>query len=202
MFFSSKALRSVFCILLTWTCARAAPVPAPPDPAVTKMLDLFQRLQAAQRNPAAPPVRFQFAESEVNTYLIHALSVTPRPGLRSVKVKFFAKNYVSTLVTVDFDAVKRWNPGLIPLPLRPILTGTRAIWVDVRFGAWDRKATFSVEKAYFDKLRLPAFLVEKVIQVVAARQPEHYDTSKPVPLPFGLYTVYTNERAVAGGTVR
>ena len=55
-----------------------------------------------------------------------------------------------------------------------------------------------MEKAYFQQLRLPAVLVEKVIQVVAARQPEKYDTSKPVPLPFGLQRVWTGERLVMG----
>jgi hypothetical protein len=32
-----------------------------------------------------------------------------------------------------------------------------------------------VEKAYYGNLRLPAILVQQMIAIVAARQPEHYD---------------------------
>ncbi len=41
-------------------------------------------------------------------------------------------------------------------------------------------------------------MVEKMISVVASRQREKYDTSKPVPLPFGLQKIWTGEKAVAG----
>jgi hypothetical protein len=40
--------------------------------------------------------------------------------------------------------------------------------------------------------------VGKVIQIVAARQPEHYDTSKPLPLPFGLRQAWTENHIVKG----
>ena len=58
--------------------------------------------------------------------------------------------------------------------------------------------TFSVEKAYYGSLPLPAFFVQKMIQVVAARQPEKYDTSKPMRIPFGLRRVWTQDQAVMG----
>jgi hypothetical protein len=45
---------------------------------------------------------------------------------------------------------------------------------------------------------LPAFFVEKVIQTVAARQPEHLDTSQPLPLPFNLRHVWTENHLVKG----
>jgi hypothetical protein len=37
-----------------------------------------------------------------------------------------------------------------------------------------------------------------MIQIVAARQPEKYDTSKPLPLPFGLRRIWTEEQLTAG----
>jgi len=37
-----------------------------------------------------------------------------------------------------------------------------------------------------------------MIEVVAARQPEHYDTTKPLPLPFGLRNIWTSDKLVAG----
>ncbi len=63
---------------------------------------------------------------------------------------------------IDFDAVERWKPGTIPGVMRPVLSGKKSIWVDYRIQAKDGMATFSVEKAYYQNLRLPAFLVDKI----------------------------------------
>jgi hypothetical protein len=72
--------------------------------------------------------------------------------------------------------------------------------VDYRFHAEDSRLTFSVEKAYYENIRLPAFFVQRMISIVAARQPEKYDTSKPLPTPFGLKRIQTAEHVVDGGT--
>lgn len=55
------------------------------------------------------------------------------------------------------------------------------VWIDVRFQVTGSRLTYTVEKAYFEKLWLLAALVQKMIEVVAACQPEHYDTTKPLP---------------------
>jgi|SRR5271157_1059857 len=180
--------------ILVLSTAAAAPVQSP---AVTKMLNLFQALQTSQDHNS-PRISFSFTEPELNEYLSYALQTVPRPGIQSVTVKVFAYNYISTFTVVDFDAVERWKPGTIPMLLRPVLNGKKAIWLDVRFQAKNGAATFSVEKAYFQSIRLPAFFVEMMIQIVAAHQPEKYNTSKPLPLPFGLKQISTKERLVAG----
>ena len=143
-------------------------------------------------------VRFRLTEAEVNEYADYALKSTPRPGLQSVTIKLFPNNYYSTFTVIDFDAVERFKPGTIPALLRPVLSGRKSIWVDCRVQAQNGVATFTIEKAYFGSIRLPAFFVQKMIEVLAARQPEHYDTSKPVPLPFGLRNVWTGDKVVSG----
>jgi hypothetical protein len=180
--------------ILVLSAAAAAPVQAP---AVTKMLNLFQALQTSQHHNSKH-VSFSITESELNEYLSYSLRTIPRPGIRSVAVKVFAYNYISTFTTVDFDAIERWKPGTVQVLLRPVLNGKKVIWLDVRFQAKNGTATFSVEKAYFQGIRLPAFFVEKAIHIVAARQPEKYDTNKPLPLSFGLKQVWTKEHLVAG----
>lgn len=167
------------------------------SPAVTKVLNLFQELEAAQQG-SGKRVSFILSDSEINEYLSYSLRTQPRPGLCSASVKLFPDNYVSFFVVADFDAIESWKPGSIPPLLRPILSGRKEIWLDVRFRISDSAVTFSVEKAYFQKVRLPAFLVEKLIELVAARQPEKYDTRKPVPLPFGLRHVSTGQHVVSG----
>jgi hypothetical protein len=182
--------------------SRAATVASPPTPpaAVTKVLDLFDRLRAAQegRDDAPKHVAFNLTEAEINEYMRYALKTTPRPGLDSLTVKLFPKDYISTFSRIDFDAVERWHPGTIPTVLRPFLKGKKSIQIDCRIHAADSKITFTVEKARYEDMPLPAFFVEKMIQLVAARQPEKYDTSRPMPIPFGLSKIFTTEHVIQG----
>ena len=169
---------------------------------VPKVLDLFDQLHAAeaqkQGGKKVDHVSFRLTEAEVNEYAEHALRTKPRPGLQSLTIKLFPNNYYSTFTVIDFDAVEKWKPGTIPMLLKPVLSGRKSIWVDYRVPAQHGFATFSVEKAYFGSIRLPAIFVQKMIEVIAARQPEHYDTSKPVPLPMGLRKVWTEDKVVSG----
>ena len=168
-----------------------------------KILGLFQQLNLAKNPPPGakpPPVSFVLTEAEVNDYLAYSLKTNPRPGLDSTRVKFFPGNYISTFIELDFDAVEKWKPGTIPTLLRPVLGGKKAVWVDIRFAVNSSLATFTIEKAYYQSVRIPALVVEKMIQVVAARQPEKYDTSKPVPLPFGLKHAWTGAQKAGGNT--
>lgn len=181
----------------------ALPASLPPDapPAAQKFLTLFDQLRDAQAKNAHgghQNVAFRFADAEINDYMRYSLRVTPRPGVQSVTVKVFPQNYISTYTVVDFDAVERWHPGTIPTLLKPVLSDKKSIWVDYRVNAQNYKVTFSVEKAYYQDIRLPAFFVNKMIQIVAARQPEHYDTSKPLPIPFGLKQIWTSDHVIQG----
>jgi hypothetical protein len=173
----------------------------PTPPVATKFLGLFQDLRDADAQKAAGRIRhvsFRLSSAEIDDYVRWSLRSTPRPGVNSVTVKIFPRNYVSTFTVVDFDAVEKWKPGTIPGILRPILSGRKSVWVDYRFQADNGKVTFSVEKAYYGSMRLPAFFVLEMIRLVAARQPEKYDTSKPLPLPFGLRKVWTEDQVVVG----
>jgi hypothetical protein len=185
-----------FAALLTASLLSAGEPAVPP--AAQKILGVFHELRTAEAQaPAARRhVSVTLTDGEINDYMRYALRATPRPGLESVTVKLLPHNYVSTFTVVDFDAIERWKPGTIPTLLKPFLRGKQSISVDYQFTAANSKISFSVEKAYYDKLRLPAFFVEMMIQIVAARQPEHYDTSKPLPLPFSLRQVWTENQLV------
>ena len=176
---------------------------APPAaPAVDKMLGLFKALQAAEaeklRGVAPARVSFSFTEGEINEYMQYSLGQTSRPGVKSVTVKLFPRNYISTFTVLDLDAVERWKPGTIPSLLRPLLNGQKTLWVDYRFQTRSGTMTFTVEKSYYQNVRLPALLEQEIIHIVAARQPEKYDTFRPMPLPFGVREVTTADHTVAG----
>lgn len=188
-------LSVVFSSLLAGTETTAVP------PVAARFLGLFQDLREADAQKAVGKSRhvsFRLSSTEIDDYMRWSLRATPRPGLDSMTVKIFRFNYVSTFTIVDFDAVEKWKPGTIPGILRPVLSGRKSIWVDYRFQAANSQVTFSVEKAYYGSIRLPAFFVQEMIKIVAARQPEKYDTSKPLPLPFGLRKVWTEDQTVMG----
>lgn len=201
MKFSTAILMALTAVMACQAGDSANTVPNAPPPVVAKFLGLFDQLRAAETQKAhgtPQHVAFRLTDSEINEYLRYSLHAIPRPGLDSVTVKVFPANYISTFTVIDFDAVERWHPGTIPGLLRSVLSGKKTIWVDYRINANDSKISFSVEKAYYGDLRLPGFFVEKMIQIVAARQPEKYDTSKPMPIPFGLHEVWTNEHVIQG----
>ena len=123
------------------------------SPAVTKVLTLFNDLNTAKNEKAAgraKKVSFTLTDGELNQYLRHALTVNPRPGLDAMRVQFYPSNYLATLVTVDFDAVERFRPGTVPMLLRPILNGKRAIQVDVRLQPQTPLLTRDAEKKTID----------------------------------------------------
>lgn len=187
-----------FIALSVCAAVLSAAGPAAPPPVAQRFLGLFGELRSAAITKKQ--TSFQLTDAEINEYLAYSLKATPRPGLDSAKVKVFDHNYLSTWSVIDFDAVERWKPGTIPFLLKPVLSGKKSIWVDLRFNVRNGAATFQVEKAYFQNIPIPAIVVEKVIQLAAARQPEKYDTTKPVPLPFGLRNLWTKGNAIGGQT--
>lgn len=158
-------------------------------PASAKVLSLISRLTTVPRLP----VNFRLSDDEVNQYLIYALISSPRPGIDSVRVKFFPHNYVSIFTVIDFEAIDRWSPGLIPGFLN--LTGKRAIWIDLRFSVDNGTLLYKVEQAFYQNKSLPHWLAEKIIQTIGARQPENLGGTE-MPVPFGLRQIQTGEHYI------
>jgi hypothetical protein len=168
---------------------------------VEKMLGFFDRLRQAETEQAAhrpvPHVETRFTEGEVNDYMVHALKTTPRPGVKSIHVEFTDGNYMATTVVADLDALERWKPGTIPGALRWALSGTKSLRVDLRFRqTTDKLVGLSVEKAYYQDLRIPALVVEEMMKILAARQPEHYDMNH-LTLPMGLRRMWTTGHSIS-----
>lgn len=196
-------LRSLsrLCLLLVLPAILYCQIPQDAPPVARKFLTLFDQLRAAEAQKAAGKpehVAFDMTDAEVVEYFKYSLHATPRPGLDSFLAKFFPNNYVSTYIVIDFDAVEKWRPGTVPTLLKPVLSGKKSVLIDYRIDAKDYRMTFSVEKARFQDIAIPAFVVQKVIEIVASRQPEHYDTSKPIPIPFGLKNLWTTQGAMHG----
>jgi hypothetical protein len=158
-------------------------------PAAARVLDLFSKLRAVPRQS----VVFRLTDDEVNLYLTYALLTSPRPGIDSIAMKFFPHNYISTLTVIDFDAIERWSPGLVPAFLD--LNGKKLLWVDFRFSVGAGTLSYNVEKAFYQNKRIPHFLAEKIIQTIGARQPENAGGTE-IATPFGLTRIQTGEHYV------
>ncbi len=135
--------------------------------------------------------RFTVSEKQLNDALSAELRSEPRPGIERATIKLFPGNYVSIYATVDFDEVERARPGTIPGLLRLALNGRKNLLLDFRFESHQGTFTWAVEKAYLQNLKVPPVLIEKTIEILAARQPEHFDATRPLPLPFGVKEAWT-----------
>jgi hypothetical protein len=171
------------------------PPPGERTQGVEHVLALFSQLRAAG------PLQhfgFQLTEAEINEYLAYSLKTKPRPGIRRAMVKLLPDNRVDALVTIDLGALQL--PWLLPQALRPLLSGERPVRVDAGFQV-DRAAnlTFTLRDVRaFDGTPIPGSVMGPVLQLIGLKQPEYFDTSRPVPLPFGLRRVWTQQGILAG----
>jgi hypothetical protein len=194
------------------TASVPAPAIAPSVPAaptgeatqgVAQIQDLLDSLARYDKNGRAPEqkVGFEIPEKAVNEYLAYILHRNPRPGVASALVTLGSRNDVIAVVEMDFDAVQQWSPEIFPEPLRPVLRGRRAVRLNAQFEARNGEITFTVKEARLaDGTSLASPVVASLLQALGQHQPEAYDTTKPIRLPFGLKRLWIDKRAVCGET--
>ncbi len=152
-------------------------------------------------HPAGQKVGFEIPEKALNDYLAYSLRNKPRPGISAMTVALLPQNQVSVDVEIDFDSVKKWNPGMFPEALSGLLTGKRPLHADVTFESKDGSFSFQLKDAKGpDGQTIVNKMMSTVLQSLGSRQPESYDTSKPIPLPFGLKKIWTGRQLICGET--
>jgi hypothetical protein len=181
------------------------PAPLPGDKTegvnhILEVLDWLSGYERGGRNPANK-ISFRLPESEVNEYLAYALRINPRPCLSSVTLKLLPDSEISSLIWVDFDALIKWNSWILPAPLRPFLNGKKAVRVDAQLDAKNGSLNFTLKGAYGPAGAMIATKVmEDVMQSIGLQQRELYDTRQPIPLPFGLRSMWCEKQVLAGET--
>jgi hypothetical protein len=215
MAFSSRALR----ITLLTVCgslaaqspapkaektAAAAPVAVPEfSPGVNMIQDLLTSLGKFDQEgrPAGRKVGFEIPERALNEYVAYTLRNRPRPGITSMTVMLLPKNQISSDIEIDFDAVQKWNPGIFPEAVRGFLTGKRTVHTDLKFEVKNGAVSFDLKDATGpDGKAIVNKVMTAVLQALGSQQPESYDTSKPIPLPFGLKRIWTDKQLLCGET--
>jgi len=184
----------------------AFPSPLPGDKTegvvhVLHALDVLSRYDQNGRKREAETIGFQLPENEINEYLAYSLRMNPRPGISRAAVKLLPNDEIGALVEIDFDALQKWPSWSIPGVFQKLLSGRRPLRVDAHFHANAGKLTFTLNGAYGPdgSVILDEVMLE-MIQALAIHQPEWYDTTRPVPLPFGLQKVWTQMQLVGGET--
>ena len=182
----------------------AAPAPPPAQsPGITMVQDLLASLGKFDQEgrPARQKLGFEIPEKVLNEYLAYALRNRPRPGITAMTVALLPNNQISSDVEIDFDAVQKWNPEIFPEVLRGLLTGKRTIHTDLKFEVKNGSVSFELKDAMGpDGKAIVNKVMSAVLQALGSRQPESYDTAKPIPLPFGLKKVWTDKQLICGET--
>ena len=183
------------------------PAPVPPSgeftPGVAMVQDLLTSLGKFEQDghPAGQKLGFEIPESALNGYLAYTLRNRPRPGIAAMTVTLLPKNRLSSDVEIDFDAVQQWNPEIFPEILRGLLTGKRTVHADLTFEAKNGFCRLELKDAMGpDGKAIVKKVMSSVLQALGSRQPESYDTAKPIPLPYGLKRIWTGKQLICGET--
>ena len=179
----------------------AAPASGEFTQGAMQIVDLLASLTRVDPDGKARKIGFEIPERAVNEYLAYSLRNRPRPGISAITVTLLPKNDISATIEIDFSTVKQWAPEILPEPLRPLLSGKRALQLNAHFEAKNGSFTFTVKDVHGpDGKPLANKIMTDVLQSLGSHQPESYDAARPITLPFGLKRVWTEKQAVLGET--
>ncbi len=168
-------------------------------PGCDHVLQVLRALQDNANGQGAQKVSFEFTEAEINEYLAYSLRIKPRLGVSGLTVRFSPDNQISVSAGIDFSRVQKWNDWLIPETLRPALGAQRPVRVDIKFQASDGFGSFKLQNVIGPGTTvIPKTVMEWIIQAIALHQPEWYDTTQDMPLPYGLQRIWTANQAISG----
>ena len=146
-------------------------------------------------------IGFELPERAVNEYLAYSLRNRPRPGISAATVALLSGNSFQVTIEIDFSAVTQWAPDMLPEALRTVLTGKRIVKVNAHFESRNGTITFALKDVTGpDGKPFAAKVITDLMQSIGTRQPEAYDTAKPLPLPYGLKRVWTEKQSLLGET--
>ena len=173
-----------------------------PDDAVETVKSTLARLWDYQASNGADKgwsIAFSFPETVVNDYIKYLISSHTRDGVRDASVKL-KHDSVELTCTVDVGRIHEWRPQLFkagsPLLDKDTLTLKATFNVTVA----GNTATVTVVSVSAGDAAVDATLARQVLDALAAGQPEHFDLSKAVHLPFTLKRVQIGSGLIEGET--
>lgn len=144
---------------------------------------IFQSLRGDPLNgkPIPRNSTLRITEDELNAYVEQEALKNPQSGMKSIAVKLFNGNRVAADSVVNIDELKKDNSAALKL-LNLLFSGNQALHVEAKLLFKGNTVTYELEKAQLNQVTLPNMLVEKLIEILARRQTQKIDVTKPIPL--------------------
>ena len=126
-----------------------------------------------------------FTEDEINAWLTLRLKPSAHPSLKNLAV-VLEDNHALVTADIDFDHLNDDSSTLLPKIIAIMFSGVHTITAHGKITSGNGQGMFEVDKANFDKLSIPVYMVKEIIAAVGLRQPHPIDLTKSSPLPFDL----------------
>jgi hypothetical protein len=148
--------------------------------------------------PAGQRVAFEFPEILINSYLALSLKVNPRPGIPSASVRFLPGNRLTVEAKLDLDVVA----PQMPKASRGGLQGVQPAKVDLHFQVNGSQVTLACDRFVLSDKTLAAPVAAGILRILGSMQPEKFDTTRPISLPYGLKRLSTSSGTIIADTVQ
>lgn len=144
---------------------------------------VFQSLKENSPPSKRPPKNstIRITEEELNAYLEQEYRKKPNSGMKSASVKLFDSDRVAADSMIDVDEIKTDNSMGLKL-LTWMMSGNQMLHAEARLIFKDNTVAYELERAQLNGVTLPNVLVEKLIEVLARKQSQKIDVTKPIPL--------------------
>ena len=145
--------------------------------------DIFKSLKEhPPHNKKAPPnSTFRITEDELNAYLKQEYVAKPHSGMKSVVVHLYDGNQVAADAVVNVDDLKTENSTLLQM-ITLLFSGDQSLHVDAHLIFNGNTVSYQLQRTQFNSISLPTTVVEKLIEILARRQTQRIDVTKPIPL--------------------
>ncbi len=125
--------------------------------------------------------RVQISEDELNAYLDEEYRSKTHIGMKSAVVKLFDASRVAADSVIDVDEIK--SEGSVGLKMISLLfSGDQTLHAEAKMIFNGNTVTYQLERAQLNGVTLPNPLVEKLIEILARKQSQKIDVTKPIPL--------------------
>jgi hypothetical protein len=146
---------------------------------------------AANRTPGKQKTT-RFSVDEINSYLAFYLSPSYNPCLKNLVVSFGEDQFGGSAV-VDFDKLGETSKKSWGVLVAGMLSGVHNLAVQGRLVTAAGKGSFELQRASFDGMSLPNFLVTEIISAVGRKQKPPFDPMKPSQMPFAIEKVEVHQ---------
>jgi hypothetical protein len=149
---------------------------------VLKVSAVFGELQQPKPKDKGPQQTFVLTEKDLNDWAAFAMKSKKRLGVQSIQIKLQDRGAFHTTARINMNDVKL--EGFAFRMFKSVLYGTQTLEADGLLTAQNGKARYEVQKASFNSIWVPAWLVNSVIGYLGSKQPPNIDITEEFQIPY------------------